>query len=183
MHYRVIEPHADDAFLSLGGHIKRWIADGHHVEIVTVYATQKRAAEAKAYADSVGAAYQWLGYIEAGSMDKAPEPIDYLPPMDGWVTICPLGLRHEEHYAVRKAYENGRGSTDVLWYYVDQPYAMQLKNQEDLSAKMAGKEVVSVFKPGGRKYHKNTVALFKTQSLFFYYNKDALPYTIEMIIS
>jgi len=187
MKYMVIEPHADDAFLSLGGHIKRWIKWGDEVEIVTVYGTPKRAAEAEAYAHSVGASHSWMGYEECGSMDGTPAIIASIPAKKDWAIICPLGLRHAEHYAVTEACDYLRGESEIydnppLFYYVDQPYAMQLKNQDELQEKSFGKKVISMYKPGGRKYDKKTVDIFKTQSLFFFYNKDILPHTTEIIL-
>ena len=182
MKYRVLEPHADDAFLSLGAHIKRWVDGGDEVEIVTVYSTEKRSAEALEYASSVGASHTWLGHIESGGMDRKPDTIVYLPPMENCITLCPLGLRHVEHYAVRDAVEAGKGPTDTVWYYVDQPYAMQLKNQTQMNNLLAGLQIVSTHKPGARKYIEKTIKIFKSQNMFFYFNKDILPATIEMVV-
>jgi LmbE family N-acetylglucosaminyl deacetylase len=53
-----VEPHADDAFLSAHGHILQWVKQGHSVTIVTMSGKPRRMAEAKRYADNVGA--QWL---------------------------------------------------------------------------------------------------------------------------
>ena len=181
----VIEPHADDAFLSLGGHIARWIKKDIPVKIITVFATEKRAAEAKAYADSVGADHEWLGYEEAGDMDDCKYGDIELPEFRNSLVYVPLGLRHREHYKVAAAAfsqlqygENGVG----LYSYLDQPYAMQLKNQEEMQIKMYGKQIVSIYKPKATKYAKKTIDIFKTQSRFFYFNKDILPFITELVV-
>ena len=59
MHFVVVEPHADDAFLSTHGHILSWVKQGHTVHIVTLHMSDNpvRLTEAKAYADKVGAAW------------------------------------------------------------------------------------------------------------------------------
>ena len=44
---RVIEPHADDAFLSCDWHLQDWIFKGHHVEIITVFSARLYGARSK----------------------------------------------------------------------------------------------------------------------------------------
>lgn len=50
MNYVIVEPHADDAFLSAHGHILSWIKQGHAVHIVTLHMSDNpvRLVEAKA---------------------------------------------------------------------------------------------------------------------------------------
>ena len=178
----VLEPHADDAFLSMGGHLAR-LAPGE-ARIVGVYSSLKRSKEGAAYADTVGAGYWWLGYEEAGSMDTVSTPSEdlVLPSLEPNETVyVPLGLRHKEHYAVRDAADRTYSPHQIV-YYVDQPYALQTGNSPELDEKLSGMQIESVMKPHGNKYRKSVVDIFKTQSRFFYYNKDTLKYITEMLV-
>ena len=169
----ILEPHADDAFLSYGSQIKP--SD----TIVTVYATPKRAAEAKAYADSLGCSHIWLGYTEAGSMDAEAERIE-LPEYPGQIVLAPLGLRHKEHYEVHRAavekYVDGQ-----LLLYVDQPYALQCGNSDELDRKLTGRIISSVKKPHGRKYAAKK--FFKSQSKFFYFGEEMIKWITEITVT
>lgn len=186
MSITVIEPHADDAFLSLGGHIKRWIeVHKRPVTICTIFSTEKRAREGREYADSIGAEYLWLGAIESGNMDTEVSMSSFQMPTipNSWdeIVCVPLGLRHQEHYVVRRAADilyKGR----QVWYYVDQPYALQQKNQDELWRESRGKTVVSIRKPRATKYNEKTIKIFKSQSKFFYFNKDMLPQITEVLL-
>lgn len=179
----VIEPHADDAFLSLDWHIRKW-AEARKVEIVTVFGSEKRAKEAAQYAEHAGASHRWLGYEEQGAMDgEVDVSIAWPEFLCDDIVIGPLGLRHDEHYAVRDQLDARLFSTlQNYLLYVDQPYAMQLKNQDELRVKSMGMSVNGIYKPGAKKFKKGVVDIFKTQSRFFYYNKDILPFTTEMIL-
>lgn len=178
----VIEPHADDAFLSMGGHIEEWVKKGEAVTIVTVYsATPKRGAEAKAYADAVGAAWIGCGAVEAGSMDGLPATFELPSFNDAFDIFVPLGIRHEEHKLVRAIAEGTIGSRIIptLSYYLDQPYALQPSNSAEVSKVVAGMIVGSYLKPTARKYRH--IPIFKTQSKFFFYNPiDSLKHSVEM---
>ena len=56
MHRVVLEPHSDDAFLSLHNTIRNWLKIGDSVTIITVLSgTRKRADDAAKYANAVGA--------------------------------------------------------------------------------------------------------------------------------
>jgi hypothetical protein len=174
----VFEPHADDAFLSLGAWIKQCQQE---VTIVTVFGNPKRFIEAGKFANSVGAHHIGLGYKEMGSMDGTPVSIHLGEYPDATRYIVPLGLRHSEHYAVRKAADDSF-PPGALLYYVDQPYALQLKNQQELNSKISGKTVWYMSKPHANKYNKKTVDIFQTQSRFFYYNKDLVRGITETIV-
>src|SRR4051794_4364484 len=113
----VVEPHADDAFLSLGWSIRRWVKEGRTVEVVTVYsAAEGRAREAAMWAKSVGAAWSGLGHeglrVEGiklpESVPPLPEPLlpDAMMRL-GACRIWPLGLPHPEHRAVAAAAPDG----------------------------------------------------------------------------
>lgn len=178
----IIEPHADDAFLSLGGHIEEWKKARVKVKIVTVYsATRKRAEDSKAYASAVGVDWEGLGYVESGEgandtagVGNFPIPLPY-EAAPGEIIITPLGIQHPEHKAVRAALPN------VSLHYLDQPYASTLKNARETQTKLVDTKVISYLKPNARKYRH--IPLFKDQSKFFFYNPaDKLKWNIELIV-
>lgn len=168
----VIEPHADDAFLSLGGHIEEWTKAKRDVLIITVFSgTRKRSADAAAYAAAAGARWEGWGYVEG-------EPLPgTLPPLPGTSqVILPLALTHPEHRTVREALER-----PGVWYYLDQPYAITQKNGPLITDLLRGKSVVSYRKPGVRKYRH--CPLFKDQAKFYHYNPpEKLIQTCELIV-
>lgn len=165
--YVVVEPHADDAFLSLGAHIEHWVkASGHFVTIVTMRGFMdndhpKRHEDARNYAAAVGA--EW---VERGLNEK-------MPPGQ---LILPLAFRHPDHETVRLHLERKDS-----WYYVDQPYAIVQKNGDELNRKLEGRRIISYKKPHARKYRH--IPLFKHQAKFFHYNPaEKLRETFEMIV-
>jgi len=179
----IIEPHADDAFLSLGGHIDQWIKSGEQVLIVTVYSgTRKRALDAQNYARTVNAS--WFG------MEFDEEDTEELTAKSFWDKIAevkkihkfklnnlifPLGLQHHDHYFIA---DLARKNNDR---YLDTPYHTKQKNHEEVNEKMVGRKVVSFMKPHARKWRH--IPLFKDQAKFFYYNpKEALVQCIELIL-
>lgn len=168
----VVEPHADDAFLSLGGHIEEWRKEGREVKILTVFSgTRKRANDAQAYATAVGAAWEGWGYREG---EPLPRDLPALP-VDSQV-ILPLALTHPEHIAVRERLEQ-LGD----WYYLDQPYGSIQKNGRKASELLLSKQVVSFRHPGIRKYRH--IPLFKDQAKFYHFNPaDKLTRTFELIV-
>jgi hypothetical protein len=180
----VVEPHADDAFLSTGQHIEDWVKRGIRVVIVTVFsATRKRADDAVAYAKAVGAEWHGLGFIEGEPLPSDEVGADFpdlLPGTDvgkGWQVILPLGITHPEHVAVREWLEDCFN----VQYYLDQPYAIIQKNGELVTDLLAGREVVSYRKPGIRKYRH--IPLFKDQAKFYHYNPpEKLVQTCELIV-
>lgn len=187
----VVEPHADDAFLSMGG-----IIEAHPGEfgIITVYSdTRKRAEDAKRYADAVKA--KWIGLKQeesgnreiAGSLDfesirqQLSEQTDINDSENIW--ILPLGIgKHAEHISVKEMFLLNLGLKGRPFFYVDQPYATQLKHQEQLQTEVEGREVIFCMRPGARKYRH--VVLFKDQAKFFYYNKpeDLEWKTFELVV-
>ena len=99
--YWLIEPHADDVFLSLHQHIvSRW--KDIPKTIVTVFADHRRQREAAVYARAVGCSHISLGLTESGSL-KSTAPA--IPPITDWdlsirttdQLIFPLGLQHPDH--------------------------------------------------------------------------------------
>lgn len=178
----VVEPHADDAFLSLGQHIENWTKEGTAVQIVTVYSgTRKRGRDAEAYALTVGAIWKGLGFVEAGvSAGGMVQRLPRLPLELGKSrVIVPLGFPHPEHAEVRHAVENLR--PDYLQYYVDAPYQISSKHSEEMNNAMYRKLVISILKPNARKWKH--IPLFKDQSKFFYFNNsEKLSRCFEIIV-
>jgi hypothetical protein len=74
----VIEPHADDAFISLGGHIDHWLSEGDAVFVITVFSDPKRNAETEGWLWKLAdlhkegqVRWQWAGAPEGGAADRA----------------------------------------------------------------------------------------------------------------
>lgn len=184
----VVEPHADDAFLSLGAHIEFWVKRGDDVTIATVYsATPKRGAEACAYANAVGAEWIALGAKEVRPRrEDHPELIDVTWKFTELVEegqynqiISPIGIRHPEHRAVRDLLN--RGLFNHILYYWEQPYSVVSTNRDELAAKAFGRKIVSYMKPNMRKWRH--IPIFKTQAKFFHFNPaESLNRTFEMIV-
>jgi hypothetical protein len=178
----VVEPHADDAYLSLGWLIASTIADGGTVAIITVYSgTRRRAADAQRYADAVGASWVGLGLVESdvGLARDAPTPPPPIRradlPVDGRL-VLPLGVRHPEHRSIASIAESGDG------LYLDTPYQLRAANQAEVATKLLGRSIEHwSLPPWRRKYVHH--ALFKDQSLFMHRNPPAdLAGAIELIV-
>ena len=105
MHRVALEPHADDAYLSLHNTMKNWLKNGDQVTIVTVYSgTRKRAIDAQNYASSIGASWVGLGYDEGDEFTKL-EFRDKLNPLydEDIQLYVPFGIQNEEHQNVKRA--------------------------------------------------------------------------------
>lgn len=170
----VVEPHADDAFLSCGGLIETWVKRGDLVTIMTVYSgTRKRAEDAKAYARAVGAQWVGLGFEEKGNArENGAAPCSLTEEqakfLSSSITLLPLGIGgHPEHQEVRDTFSKAYGGNKTF-YYVDQPYASKLKNQDELGKRLQGTTVMYIYRPPARKYRH--VPLFKDQAKFFHFN-------------
>ena len=165
----VIEPHADDAFLSLGGHIIRWRNEGFNVHIITVIPqTPKRAREAAQYAEFAGAS--WEEYKTTSTWGTLWEGDQQV--------ILPLAMQHPEHIQVREAFEKANPWLwDKVWYYFDIPYSGKQKNSDRTRELSQGMRMVSYLQPGMLKF-KPAVPIFKTQAKFFHFNP---PEKLKMI--
>jgi len=203
--YVVLEPHADDAFLSVGSHIERWVKAGDRVHIVTFFPVERTSLrDAENYAVSVGAT--WTGWTLPGAGEKIPKRPEHAPTWwwgrepdtqftmenwlglnDGWgwevQLILPLGgapvdqnPHTRDHEDVRKRFEH-----EGVWYYVDQPYAIIKKHSERFTEKLKDMRTVSYLKPGANKW-KRGVPIFKSQAKFFHFNEGNLPKTFEMLV-
>lgn len=162
----VIEPHPDDAFLSLGWHLAELWKEEERV-IVTVYCNEKRGKEAEAYAKAIGARSVTLGLEESNLRSSGPTtPPEALAALLGDYTgarlLFPLGLQHPDHLRVAKAAPRGAER------YVEVPYQTKQMLQKELRLKMKGKVVRSIVYPPSRK--KALAKVFKSQGMFFHYN-------------
>lgn len=178
----VVEPHADDAYLSLGGAIVDLVKAGRHVIIVTVFSgTRKRAADAERYAAAVGAGYLGLGLVEAHysiTVEIETPGLDVVRadlPRDGTM-IFPLGIRHPEHRAVARLAEPGD------YAYLDTPYQLRRRNAAEVASLLDGRTIVHYARPDWRRKYRHH-ALFKDQSMFFYRcPPESLAPAVEMIV-
>jgi hypothetical protein len=177
--FTIIEPHADDAFLSLGKHIEDWVKEGHKVTIVTVFSgTRKRAIDAGTYAMKVGTAWIGLGYVE-GIGETLP---DFEFSWEGQL-VLPLALTHWEHKLVREVFEGSPKQSIMYpyWFYLDQPYANMQKNSAVTTDLLTDMKIVSYKKPGLRKYRH--CPIFKDQAKFFHFNPpEKLRECVELIV-
>lgn len=164
----IVEPHADDAFLSVGGHIEnRWSAVD--VTILTVFSDKRRAKEAAVYAAAVGVDHKTLGLTESKMLSEQvevviPELAAYCQSTEYDRIIGPLGLQHPDHINVR--------TTLALFnphLYLEIPYMMKGKNQIALNSNCYDGRVMSIYTPNKRKWRH--IPVFKSQSLFFHYGQ------------
>ena len=180
----VIEPHADDAFLSLGWSIRAWVKQGRPVEIVTVYsADERRAAEAEAYAGSVGASWSGLGHAGFSGEWRPDYPAGPLPErllpdrlLDPSITrIWPLGLQNSEHAAVAGAAAPGEPR------YVDTPYQLDPYYQQQLRGVVVGKTIVWWHRAPLKKWEAS--AIFESQAMLFErYTPEILQGVPEIVV-
>lgn len=181
----VVEPHPDDAFVSLGSTIERWIGEGRDVRIVTVFASPGRAAESAAYARAIGASHVALGVRPAGSaLTTGAIPVD-LPasvlgdllaePGGRWV--WPVGIQHPEHASVA---DLGWRVDPGAWGYLDLPYALKTGQAEEVHRLTYCREIVSWVPTGRRKWRYES--LYASQSLFFHRNRDLLARAPEVVV-
>lgn len=162
----VIEPHADDAFLSLHDHMVSWLRHTK-LTIVTIYSTDRRDKEGEAYANQIGAEYQSLTIKDQSHLSSPPKPI---PPFKYWgidvkkedQLVFPIGLQHPDHVQVRKQAQPGS------WFYLDTPYQAKLKLADDLRKLVMNRLIVSIRYPKSTKWRY--IDLFKSQSKFFHWN-------------
>lgn len=188
MNHIVIQPHTDDAYLSLHSHMVRWLKAGDEVIIVTCWAG-KRAFEATGYAKALGAEHSFLwkdqehhpDYVEAPAGEGPALPM--LLPIDSSISqevqiYLPLGIQHQEHRSVANAENYGWSPR----YYLDTPYYAKTTRHQEVNDLMKGKIIESFEAPSGRKYQDKWWKIFKTQSMFFHYNLGKLKGLPEIIV-
>lgn len=189
----VVEPHADDAYLSMHQHMVDWIKEGKKVIILTVFSgTRKRARDGQAYADAIGAQWDGLGFVEGGDADPFEgKTFDPKPGMLGMLygdsaahVVCPIGIQHPEHKAVRQWVEAGfKHHEHQLLFYAEIPYYSKLKNQEDANQGLHGMQIFSIKKPKHYKADEKYWKCFKDQSKFFHFNPaEGFKDVVEMIV-
>lgn len=175
----VVEPHPDDAFLSLGWHIRKLWAE-EDVTILTVYADARRTKEATAYAESVGAKSLCLGLAETKMLASGtktrmvPELATALKGIPYDRVIFPLGLQHPDHLSVAATRPAG------AWRYLDTPYQTKQKLGESLNQKMDGMLIRFICFPPKRKW--DSIPIFKSQAKFFHFNADIIHARVPEII-
>jgi hypothetical protein len=182
----VIEPHADDAFLSLGWSIQKWTAEGQRVEIVTIYSSDiVRAREVQRWAASVGAHWRGLGHDEPPTngfeltTEKVPPlPRPLLPPEMMSASRCriwPLGLQHPDHIVVASCAPRG----DLQ--YVDTPYQLSLYHQPRVREALIGRTFEWWLRPPRRKWDASR--FFASQRVLFdHYAPDRMEMVPEIVV-
>ncbi len=193
MIYVIVEPHADDAYLSMHQHMVDWINGGNKVVILTVFSgTRKRAKDAAAYAEAIGAQWEGLGFVEGGEgdpfegkiFDPKPGMLGMLHADDGVIVIAPLGIQHPEHKAVSAWIKKDFNHIDnSLFFYSEIPYYSKLKNQEDANNMLFNKSIRSIKKPKHYKADEKYWKCFKDQSKFFHFNPaEGFKDVVEIIV-
>jgi len=179
--YWLIEPHADDVFLSLHQHIVDLWKDVSKT-IVTVFATQQRVKEAREYALAVKCRHFCLGLEEGGGLSQKA---GFVPPFDEWklprkrgdVLIFPIGIQHPDHLAVAKRVP----TIGVVWRYLDTPYYTKQKVAQELIEKTRGRCIRSIRYATRHKWKH--VEKFKSQGKFFFYNPPNTLPRMEVVMS
>lgn len=207
----VVEPHADDAYLSLHSHLHYWTrTKGIPLLIVTLCgANPKRVAEARQYAERHGAAHVALPFPDAGGIDKewAPEqwagavetlrlalesdPASYPHPLpslfDGQQPCHDPASSPQWVFPLGLQHRQHRAARALAragdWLYVDQPYGLKSACAEELELQTAGLSVVSLRSPR-RSYKASPAPGFKTQSQFFHFNPpdSGWGHTLEIVL-
>jgi hypothetical protein len=173
--YWIIEPHSDDAFLSLHGHIMRPWKDEPKT-IVTIYGPLNRISEAKYYAHATGCNHHAFNLCEDGWLS-----IDPVPPIKDWIItlnpndtlILPLGLRQPAHLAVADLQWSGR-----IWRYLDMYFSQQAA-AEEMQQKVHGLKIQSMVYALADK--SNYLGLFPTQVNRFLLNPQLYPPHLEIV--
>ena len=165
----VVEPHSDDAFLSLGWHLES-IWEGLEKVIVTVYCSPVREREARAFAFTVGAEHIAME-LEGSKMEKdwdgkiVPGLVNLLKRTGYTHLIFPMGLQHPDHLAVAAT---GSLLAGNIYRYLDTPYQTKFKLADEVLEKTRGMVINSICYPPKKKWKH--IKLFESQSKFFHYN-------------
>lgn len=189
----VVEPHADDAYLSLHQHMVDWVKEGKKVVILTVFSgTRKRARDGQAYADVIGAQWDGLGFEEG--LDDPFKDHEFNPLANMFLSalynaatisvVVPIGIQHTEHKAVSSWIRQSEVvDKDELYFYAEIPYYSKLKNQEDANSMLVGSRIVSIKKPKHYKADEKYWKCFKDQSKFFHFNPaEGMKDIVEIIV-
>jgi hypothetical protein len=181
MNLLVIEPHADDAFLSLGYHLSTLWRGLHTCAIYTLFPeTQQRAREAAAYAKHVGAVsyYRKQHLTETAPPTRAALQKDIATVINVFGAervVGPLGIQHEQHLATAEALPPGS------LRYLDTPYCAKIKNGDAVREMLLRKSIESFAIPPLSKFR--ACELFKSQAKFFYFNPpESLARSPEVVV-
>lgn len=188
----VIEPHADDAFLSLGGTLMNWTQEGVGFDIFTIFAHSKRAEEAATFAHKVKALSHKTLFIEKADLHTTSvtdiqaikimivhDVLELVKYYGISHVVAPLGIQHPEHRIVAAAMRDF-GQTKV-WRYMDIPYYTKLMNANEVDIKIQNMRMLSCVRARPAKW--NMIPIFKTQAKFFHFNKkESLKEIPEIIL-
>jgi hypothetical protein len=162
----VIEPHGDDAFLSLGWSIHEWVREGQRVDVVTVFTSERtRVSETQRWAESIGANWQGLGheqrdtYGSEGTKEVVDLPAPLLPEPMMSASACriwPLAFENPDHAAVAACAPEG----DLR--YIDTPYQLALDHQPKLREALIGRTIEWWLLPPQAKW--DGVRFFESQA-------------------
>lgn len=169
----IIEPHPDDAFMSLHAHITGpWKT--FDKTIVTVTCPPERAGEAASYALSVGCKHLALGFEDGNwGPSKIPQFSEWnLKTSLSDFLIFPLGLRHPDHVKVNA--ESPVGSL----FYLD-VYYVQYETNPELE-KLSSKRVVSALWATESKRHY--LSRFPSQAIRFVLAQPNYPPRFELVL-
>jgi LmbE family N-acetylglucosaminyl deacetylase len=164
----VVEPHSDDAFLSLGWSIRTWVQQGRQVEVVTVFsADESRALESASWARSIGAGWSGLGYegyvgewqpdFAVAALARPLLPATMMEP--DTCRIWPLGLENPEHLAVAAM------AAETDFRYVDTPYQLHPYQQHEVRQALTGRTIAWWQRTPRQKWKART--FFQSQALLF----------------
>lgn len=165
MKYLIVEPHADDAFLSLGHHLGKVWRGNTDCAIVTLFPeTVRRAEEGQAFAFAVGCEYFTKNAETEQPFDTLKRVVKHFNPDQ---IVGPLGIQHPQHVEVHHMIR-GLVKRSVAWYYLDTPYQLKLKNADAVNTALFGTTPVSYATCPATKWKH--VPLFRSQAKFFHFN-------------
>jgi len=180
----IIEPHCDDAFLSLGWHIEKWKKD-FNITIITVFCNPKRAIEAANYAKSLDINSIVIKPFLQETEMLGEYTINTINPILNYLVdnclynkkyniqtiLCPIGLQHPDHKNIRFTLDSGLiKSKELVQYYLDTPYQSKQKLAGELLENVKGYVIESILYPNARKWRH--CVTFKSQAKFFHFNKE-----------
>jgi hypothetical protein len=172
----VVEPHADDAFLSLGSSIAGWIGAGRAVTVVTVFFPDtERGDEGRAWADRVGA--HWIGFGYGRREVKRGLPRPLLPPeamAPGATRIWPVGFGNAHHELVRECAGPGE------LHYIDTPYQQVARLADDCRRALRGSTIEWWHTPERAKWEGS--ACFPSQSGLFTMFDESIRFLPEILV-
>jgi LmbE family N-acetylglucosaminyl deacetylase len=173
----VVEPHSDDAWLSMGQHLLQMRERGEEVTIVTVYGNAQRLTEARTYANYIGARHRAIGVPEsdlgANESYETELPSGVLDDLGG-IVIGPAGLQHPEHRAVARALPVG------ILRYVELPYSRKQILAPEVTRVLTGHQIVS-WLPRSAKANAAS-SIFKSQSQFWRFNREDMIGAVEVLV-